>query len=109
MTVTLKRTENAMVVDRPDLVLKLAPQIPANGMRPTSNNRNRHLLDVANAHARTRHYGEAVEILQSIRACAPQWLPNQRYAQDILGLVVAKRRTLTPEMRSLADETGLPL
>ncbi|PJJ02395.1 helix-turn-helix protein [Streptomyces sp. 2333.5] len=109
VTVALKRTENAMVVDRPDLVLKLAPKIPAKSMRPTSNNRNRHLLDVANAHARTRRYGEAVEILQSIRARAPQWLPNQRYAQDILGLVVAKRRTLTPEMRSLADAIGLPL
>ncbi|MEW9515101.1 helix-turn-helix domain-containing protein [Streptomyces tubercidicus] len=109
VTVALKRTENAMVVDRPDLVLKLAPKIPTNNMRPTSNNRNRHLLDVANAHARSRRYGEAVEILQSIRARAPQWLPNQRYAQDILGLVVAKRRTLTPEMRSLADAVGLPL
>ncbi|QTZ92320.1 helix-turn-helix domain-containing protein [Streptomyces auratus] len=109
VTVALKRTENAMVVDRPDLVLKLAPQIPVNGMRPTSNNRNRHLLDVAHAHARSRGYGEAMEILQGIRASAPQWLPNQRYAQDILGLVVAKRRTLTPEMRSLADAIGLPL
>ncbi|MEU7435556.1 hypothetical protein AB0B07_32685 [Streptomyces sioyaensis] len=47
--------------------------------------------------------------MQSIRARAPQWLPNQRYAQDILGLVVAKRRTLTLEMRSLADAIGLPL
>lgn len=108
VTVTLKRTENAMVLDRPDVVLKLAAKIPTGGFRPTSNNRNRHLLDVANAYARTRRYGQAVETLASVREAAPQWLPNQRYARDILGHIVAKRRTLTEEMRSLADTVGLP-
>ncbi|WP_072486757.1 helix-turn-helix transcriptional regulator [Streptomyces atratus] len=108
VTVTLRRTENAMVLDRPDVVLKLAAKIPTGGFRPTSNNRNRHLLDVANAYARTRRYGQAVETLASVREAAPQWLPNQRYARDILGHIVAKRRTLTEEMRSLADTVGLP-
>lgn len=41
VTVALKRTENAMIVDKPDLVLKLSKRIPTSGMRPTSNNRNR--------------------------------------------------------------------
>ncbi|MDH2389108.1 helix-turn-helix domain-containing protein [Streptomyces sp. HNM0663] len=109
VTVTLKRTENAMVLDRPDVVLKLAAKIPAGGFRPTSNNRNRHLLDVANAYARTRQYGHAVDTLASIRDAAPEWLPNQRYARDILGRIVAHRRTLTGEMRSLADTVGLPV
>ncbi|MFI9490180.1 MULTISPECIES: hypothetical protein [Streptomyces] len=61
VTVTLKRTENAMVLDRPDAVLKLAAKIPTGGFRPTSSNRNRnrHLLDVANAYARTWQYGQA--------------------------------------------------
>lgn len=109
VTVTLKRTENAMVMDRPDVVLKLAAKIPVRGMRPTSNNRNRHLLDVANAYATTRQYGPAVDILAGIRDAAPQWLPNQRYARDILGRIVARRRTLTGTMRSLADAVGLPV
>ncbi|WOI58997.1 helix-turn-helix domain-containing protein [Streptomyces fradiae] len=109
VTVTLKRTENAMVMDRPDVVLKLAARIPAGGMRPTSNNRNRHLLDVANAYTMTRRYAEAVETLAGVRDAAPQWLPNQRYARDILGRVVARRRTLTESMRSLADTVGLPV
>ncbi|MFJ8333471.1 helix-turn-helix domain-containing protein [Streptomyces sp. NPDC094437] len=108
VTVTLKRTENAMILDRPDVVLKLAAKIPTAGFRPTSNNRNRHLLDVANAYTRTRQYGQAVDTLAGVRAAAPQWLPNQRYARDILGHIVAKRRTLTQEMRSLADTVGLP-
>lgn len=70
VTVTLRRTENAMVLDRPDVVLKLAAKIPTGGFRPTSNNRNRHLLDVANAYARTRRYGQAVETLASVREAA---------------------------------------
>ncbi|MEU3282962.1 helix-turn-helix domain-containing protein [Streptomyces antibioticus] len=109
VTVALKRAENAMIVDKPDLVLKLSARIPTGGMRPTSNNRNRHLLDVAEAHARSRDYARTVEILQGIRADAPQWLPNQRYARDIFGRVVARRRTLTSEMRDLADAIGMPL
>ncbi|GAA2957054.1 helix-turn-helix domain-containing protein [Streptomyces enissocaesilis] len=109
VTVALKRAENAMVVDRPDLVLKLAAKVPVQGMRPTSNNRNRHLLDVANAHARTRQYAEAVDILTGIRATAPQWFPKQRYARDIVSGILARRRTLTPEMRSLADAVGMPV
>lgn len=109
VTVALKRAENAMIVDKPDLVLKLSARIPTGGMRPTSNNRNRHLLDVAEAHARSRDYAKTVEILQGIRADAPQWLPNQRYARDIFSRVIARRRTLTSEMRGLADAIGVAL
>jgi transcriptional regulator with XRE-family HTH domain len=109
VTVALKRAENAMIVDKPDLVLKLSARIPTGGMRPTSNNRNRHLLDVAEAHARSRDYAKTVEILQGIRADAPQWLPNQRYALDIFSRVIARRRTLTSEMRGLADAIGVAL
>jgi len=109
VTVALKRAENAMIVDKPDLVLKLSARIPTGGMRPTSNNRNRHLLDVAEAHVRSRDYAKTVEVLQGIRVNAPQWLPNQRYARDIFGRVIARRRTLTPEMRDLADAIGVPL
>ncbi|WP_173264354.1 helix-turn-helix domain-containing protein [Streptomyces pacificus] len=109
VTVALKRTENAMIIDRPDVVLRLAANVPAGGLRPTSNNRNRHLLDVADAHTKTRQYAEAVAIMANIRDASPQWLPNQRYARDILGRVISKRRTLTDDMRSLADTVGLPL
>ncbi|MGP2442554.1 helix-turn-helix transcriptional regulator [Streptomyces sp. JW3] len=109
VTVALKRTENAMVSDRPDTVLALASRIPADALKPTSNNRNRHLLDVASAHTQLRQYAEAVDAFQKIRAGSPQWLPNQRYARDILGRVVARRRTLTPEIRELADLVDLPV
>ncbi|MDT0448644.1 helix-turn-helix domain-containing protein [Streptomyces hesseae] len=109
VTVKLKRAENALIADRPDHVLQLAERVPTSGLRPTSNNRNRHLLDVAEANVRLRRYAEAVDVLEHVRTVAPQWLPNQRYAQDILGRVIERRRTLTPGMRSLADAIGVPL
>ncbi|MFK0119908.1 helix-turn-helix domain-containing protein [Streptomyces sp. NPDC090994] len=109
VTVALKRAENAMVADRPDTVLSLASRIPADTLKPTSNNRNRHLLDVASAQTQLRRYAEAVDTLQKIRAGSPQWLPNQRYARDILDRIVTRRRTLTPEIRELADVVNLPV
>lgn len=109
VTVQLKAAENASVTDRPDRVLALAERVPASSLQPTSNNRNRHLLDVANAHVSMRDYGRAVEVLESVRAGSPEWLPQQRFARDIVGRIVGRRRTLTPEMRHLATAVGMPL
>ncbi|GAA0934698.1 MULTISPECIES: helix-turn-helix domain-containing protein [Streptomyces violaceusniger group] len=109
VTVALKRTENAAVSGKPDRVLKLAEGISKGGLRATSNNRNRHLLDVASAHATMRNYSESMSILSGINNSAPEWLSQQRYARDIMGQVIGRRRTLTPEMRSLADAVGLPM
>lgn len=101
-TVILKRAENASVIDRPDVVLRLAGTIPARGLKPTSNNRNRHYLDVADAYAKTGQYAEAFEKLADIRQSSPEWLPNQSYARTVLGRVIGGRRTLTDEMRDMA-------
>jgi transcriptional regulator with XRE-family HTH domain len=109
VTVALKRTENAMVAGAPDKVLTLASRIPTASLKPTSNNRNRHLLDVANAQTQLRRYAEAVDTFKKIRDGSPQWLPNQRYARDILGRIVSRRRTLTPYMRELAGLVRLPV
>ncbi|MGW8847790.1 helix-turn-helix domain-containing protein [Streptomyces xiamenensis] len=109
LTVALKSGENAIVAGQPDRVLSLADKLPGDSRLTTSTNWNRHRLDVANAYAHTRQYAEAVEALLDIRRAAPEWLPHQRYARDILGSVIKKRRTLTPEMRSLADAVHLPI
>ncbi|MEV7506111.1 helix-turn-helix transcriptional regulator [Streptomyces sp. NPDC093018] len=109
VTVALKRTENAMVAGQSDKVLTLASRILADSLKATSNNRNRHLLDVANAHTQLRQYAEAMDTFQKIRAGSPQWLPNQQYARDVLGRIMSKRRTLTHEMRELADLVQLPV
>jgi transcriptional regulator with XRE-family HTH domain len=98
--------EHAAVTDMPDRVLALAAALPKEGV---SNVNRRTRLDVADAHAKTRAYGEAVSILSELHAASPEWLPQQRYARDILSRVVRRRRTLSPEMRQLADAVGLPM
>jgi transcriptional regulator with XRE-family HTH domain len=107
VTVAMKRAENAMIEDRPDQVLAIANNIPDKGLRPTSNNRNRHLLDVAKAHVQLRRYSEAFDVLQGIRRDSPEWIVNQRLARDVLDKVITRRRTLTAEMRELADFINL--
>lgn len=101
-TVAMKRVENAIVDDRPDLALRLARDVPP-GLRPTSDNRNRHLLDVAAAHIELRSYDTAFDVLVQLSREARPWLIEQRFAKDLLGRIISKRRTLTPEMRDLAD------
>jgi transcriptional regulator with XRE-family HTH domain len=108
-TVGMKRAENMTILDRPDEVLRLSTNIPRGGLRPTSQNTNRHRLDIANAHVELRQYAEAFDILQEIQRMSPEWIVNQRFARDILGKIISRRRTLTPEMRALADFINLEL
>ncbi|MFE3447174.1 helix-turn-helix domain-containing protein [Nocardia sp. NPDC059180] len=105
-TVAMKRVENAVVDDRPDLALRLARDIPPD-LSPTSDNRNRHLLDVAAAQVELRRYDAAVEVLAKLSSEARPWFVEQRLARDILSRIIARRRTLTPEMRELAETIRL--
>jgi len=107
-TVAMKRVENAAVDGRPDVALRLAARVP-HGLRPTSDNRNRHLLDVSASNVELRRYDEAVGVLTQLRGEAGPWLAEQRMARDILGRIVHRRRTLTPDMRELAEAIRLPL
>jgi transcriptional regulator with XRE-family HTH domain len=109
VTVAYIRAETAILTGKPDRTLAIADRLPATPPFPGLVSRLRHRLDVANAYAQTRHYPEAVAILSGVRADAPEWLAQQHYARDILGHVVDRRRTLTDEMRELADLVGLPL
>ncbi|MGW7516930.1 helix-turn-helix domain-containing protein [Streptomyces sp. NPDC054796] len=108
VTVAYKRAERGIVLDRPDEVLAVADQLKGTG-QATSTEFHRHRLDVARAHTMMRHYGEAVEVLSEVREQAPEWLAVQRSARDVMEDVVQHRRTLTPEMRELADAVGMPM
>lgn len=101
-TVAMKEVENAVIDARPDVALRLSEKVPRR-LRPTSDNRNRHLLDITEAHLQLRHYTEAFDTLRRLRQDAPVWLVNQRMAKDQLAAIIAKRRTLTTDMRELAD------
>lgn len=107
-TVAMKTIENAMISGRPDRVLDLAGCLPSGG-RPTSNNRNRCMLDVANAHLEQRGRVEALRVLADVRSAAPEWLRHQRYAKDIVGrMVEARTRALSQQTRELADFLAVP-
>jgi transcriptional regulator with XRE-family HTH domain len=108
MTVSIIQAENAMIQDRPDLTLTIAAQLEGRSF-PVSRHYHRHRLDVAHAHVSMSQYGEAVGVLQEVRRAAPEWLAQQRYARDILRKIIEHRRTLTAEMRDLADFVHLAL
>lgn len=108
VTVAYKRAERGIVLDRPNEVLDVAGQLQATSA-DTSTEYHRHRLDVAKAHVMLRQYGDAVSVLSDVRQQAPEWLAHQRYARDIVGEVIGRRRTLTEEMRQLADAVQVPL
>jgi hypothetical protein len=108
MTVAMVHAENAMIQGRPDLVLKISGQL-TKGAYPVSRNWNRHRLDVARAYVDARQHQEAVRILRQVKRAAPEWLTQQRYARDILTQMIGHRRTLTADMRELADFMHLSL
>ncbi len=106
-TVHLKRTESYGILDQPDVVLRLAERTPVTALRPSSD-RNRHMLDIAHAHAKKGQFTDSFERLEQLRYASPEWLPHQQYARDIFTVVLNGRRTLTPEMRTMADFLKLP-
>lgn len=108
VTVAMFQAQNAVIEEHPEAALSIGRRLQ--GQRfPLAETWNRHRLDVAQAHVLVREYAEAVDVLEEIRQRAPEWLVQQRYARDILGAIVGRRRTLTPQMRELADSVGLPL
>lgn len=110
VTVPMIAAESAILSGKPDRALAIAARLPASGLvHETSASVLRHRLDVAAAHAQVRDYPQAVEAMSALRRQAPQWLAQQRYARDVLSEVIRRRRTLTPEMRQLAEAVRLPL
>jgi hypothetical protein len=99
--------ESHVIAGEPEKTLAIAARVPAPMLEPTGSSRMRHRLDVANAHVQLGQYSEALDEFRYVRAAAPEWLVQQRYARDIFGKVVNKRRTLTADMRELAAAINL--
>ncbi|MEV7844109.1 helix-turn-helix transcriptional regulator [Streptomyces cyaneofuscatus] len=108
-TVRMLTVEDALVKDQPDKALRLAEHVPLYSVRPSVSVRSRHGLDVANAYARLGRFTESFGKLSEIQAGSPEWFPNQTPARDTLQTIIDGRRTLTPEMRHMADKLQLAL
>lgn len=108
-TVLVITAESASLSWQPDKVLAIADRARGSiaGIEPAQ--QLRHRLDIAGAHVSLRQYAEGITVLRELHAQAPEWLVHQRYARDIITAIIERRRTLTPEMRELADATRLPL
>jgi len=102
--------ENAVLAGQPDRVLALAERVTGAGLaRVEPAQRLRHRLDIASAHGMRRQYGDVVAVLAGLRAEAPEWLAQQRYARDIIEGVIRRRRgPLSGELRDLAAAVRLP-
>ncbi|MFJ1461881.1 helix-turn-helix domain-containing protein [Nocardia sp. N2S4-5] len=107
VTVAQITGECHIIAGKPDKTLSIAKSLPTNVLSPMAAGRLRHRLDVANAHVQLGQHGEAVAVLQQVRSVAPEWLPQQRYARDVLRRTITQRRTLTDDMRELADAIKL--
>ncbi len=108
VTVAYIRAETYVLAGEPDKCLAISAALPSSPPFPGLVSRLRHQLDVANAETLLRDYGRAFTVLEQVRAQAPQWLQQQRYARDVLGKIISHRRTLTPEMRDMAGFIGMP-
>ena len=110
VTVQVFAAESAMIRDRPETVLTIGRRLAgARPAMPLSRFAPSFRLDIAHAHALLRHDDQAVAVLQDLRRSRPQWFPRQRYAADILETLFRHRRTLSREMRDLAEAVQLPL
>jgi tetratricopeptide (TPR) repeat protein len=95
-TVAMKAVEHQVVIGDWPAALALAKHVPP---QP-----NRHELDKAKAHAELGDYTDALDILTRLQKTCPQWLRHQRMGRDIVGMILSSRkRTLTEQMRELAD------
>lgn len=101
--------ETHIIADEPDRAIAVAERTPPPVFQPTNAGRLRHRLDIAHAHAKLGNVDRAVGELRSLSSTAPEWIVQQRYARDIVGQVIERRRTLTDEMRDLADLVKLEM
>lgn len=103
--------ENAAIQERPERVIAIAERIPRAGLlHAQSASRLRSGLDVANARVMLRQGEQAMDALDAIRAEAPEWLREQRYARDVVAALGGLWKRRRPERyQVLADAVQLPL
>ena len=102
-TVAMKEVEHHVVIGNWQKALGLAERIrPSQRTQP--DDRHRHELDLAKAHAELADYTDALVILADLRSRAPQWLRHQRMGREVTRKILSSRtRALSAEMRALAD------
>ncbi|WP_267245185.1 helix-turn-helix domain-containing protein [Streptomyces sp. PR69] len=113
-TVEMKAIEDLSLTGDQRGVLRRSDEGPVspNGLRSlggvTSNNWNRHRLDVAKAYVATGEHQEAMAELMQIKQRANGWITHQPMARYVMAdILKTRKRTLTEEMRSMAAHLGV--
>ncbi|MFJ1841404.1 helix-turn-helix domain-containing protein [Streptomyces sp. NPDC088146] len=115
VTVAMKALEDSMVIGDARAVVRkageqeeFAPTAWKRLGKPSTNDGNRFTLDVARAHTRTGDLSAAMDELTRARKAAPQWMRHQNMAAETMQEILKKRkRTLTTDMREMADYLGV--
>ena len=100
LSVALRFPENDLVAGKPAEALRSIADLPTSAGKVTPTAWWRHMLDRALALAMTGKGSEALGVLHGVRTEAPEWLRQQRMAQDIVRDVV-ESGTIVP---SAADK-----
>lgn len=111
VTAAMKSLEDAMIVGDARAVVRrstedeaLSPKSWGRLGKPGTNDGNRYLLDLARAHVRTGDASAGMDELMRLYRSASEWLRHQKSAAVTLEEIMKKRkRTLTAEMRAVAD------
>jgi hypothetical protein len=102
-TVAMKEVEHQVVVGNWRQALMLAENIRS-AQRTRPDDRHRHELDLAKAHAELADFTDALEILAGLHRSAPHWLRHQRLGREVTRKILSSQtRALSGEMRALAD------
>lgn len=102
-TVEMKEVEHQVIIGNWRHALTLAERIPRT-QRTLPDDRHRHELDLAKAHAELADYSAAIDILTDLHSNAPHWLRHQRLGREVTRKVLTSRtRALPGELRTLAD------
>lgn len=109
ITAELKAVEDLAVAGDARGVLRraddgvLGPRALRKCGKPSSNNWDRHRLDVAKAHVTLGSTQDALEELGRIKRTSGHWLKHQPMARYIMSdLLKSRKRTLTRDMREMA-------
>jgi transcriptional regulator with XRE-family HTH domain len=85
--------------------LDAAAQMPTHHSLPLAS-RARHMTDVAHAHARLGHYGEAEQLLLRIEQAAPRWLRYQVFPKAVVSDLLQGPKP-TRDLRGLAHRLSV--
>ena len=84
-SVEMIAAESEAIRERPERVIAITERIGRDGLvHAQAASRMRSRLDVANARVMLRQGEQAMDALDAIRAEAPEWLREQRYARDVV-------------------------